>query len=334
MNILIRADGSLNIGLGHIFRCLTIANYFKKTYDDIQIYFITQSDPEVQNKLLRDYICIDPDEKLIVNDLVKTSDLFISDMLDTSNSYVSDIKMQNPLIKLVCIDNNTQLKYIESADVVFNANVFQKPKVKDNSFKYHLGPDYMILRDSFISNHLKIIDKTVNNLFISFGGSDEKGCTLKMLSALKTINKSFKISVIVGPMFQYLDELEKLTSKDDRIKIIREPKNIYELMDNADLAIISAGITLYEICCLGVPSIVIPQVKHQSDIAIEFANNKACINLGYNPKSMDIKKSVEKLISDFDLRNKLSTNGKEFVDGKGLKRFIEIVMDDLNAKTI
>jgi len=334
MNILIRADGSLNIGLGHIFRCLTIANHFKKTYDDIKIDFITQSDPEVQNKLLRDYKCINPNENLIVEDLVKKSDLFISDMLNTSNSYISDIKMQNPLIKLVCIDNNTQLKYIESADVVFNANVFHKPKIKDNNFKYYLGPDYMILRDSFIINHPRILDKAVNKLFISFGGSDGKGCTLNVLSALKTINKSFEINVIAGPMFQYQQELEKMADEDDRIKIILEPKNIYELMNNADLAIISAGITLYEICCLGVPSIVIPQVKHQSDIALEFAKKETCINLGYNPKSMDIKTNVEKLVSDNDLRNKLSTKGKEFVDGKGLKRFIDIIMDDLNAKTI
>lgn len=333
MNILIRADGSLKIGLGHIFRCLTIADYFTKTYKSIKIYFITLSDPELQNKLLRNYECIDPRKKFITNELIKKSDLLISDILDTPNNYINHIKKENPLIKIVCIDNNTELKHIESADIVFNANVFSKDGFNTET-QYYVGPDYMILRDDFFFNCPKPIHDDVENLFISFGGSDEKGCTLNVLNVLKTVKKPLKINVVVGPMFQYLTDLIKLAKEDERIKIIQEPENIYELMNNADLAIIAAGITLYEISSLGVPSIVIPQVKHQLNIAEEFAKNGVCINLGCNPTSTKIKTNLEKLITDKNLRNNISANGREFVDGKGLKRFIDIVKDGLNAKTI
>lgn len=331
MNILIRADGSLSIGLGHIFRCLTIANYFKKTYNNIEIYFLTQSSPEIQNKLLKDYVCIDPCDKSVVKNLVESSDIFISDMLDTNNILISNIKQMNPLIRVVCIDNNTELKYIESADVVFNANVFHNHV---NHNKYHIGSDYMILREYFFLNHHESVSEDVNNVFISFGGSDEKGSTINVLNAFKTIEKEIEINVIAGPMFQFQEDIKKIASEDRRIKIIHEPDNIYELMNNADLAIIAAGITLYEVSSLGVPSIVIPQVEHQSDIAHEFDKEEVCINLGYNPTSEDIKTNVEKIINDKTLRKRLSANGKLFVDGKGLQRFMNIVMDDLHAKEI
>jgi spore coat polysaccharide biosynthesis predicted glycosyltransferase SpsG len=334
VNIIIRADGSLNIGLGHIYRCLTISEYFNNNFTDIKIHFITQSSHEVINKLLKNYECIVPTEKHKVEELVKNSDIFISDILNTSNIYTSRIKQINPLIRVVCIDNNNELKTISSADVVFNANVFNKSDLKIGNTYYYNGPDYMILREYFFSNSLRRSNIDVKNIFVSFGGSDEKGFTLNVLDALKSMKTSFQINVIIGPMFQYLEKLENMVKEDDRIKIIQEPDNICKLMNSADLAIVSGGITLYEISSLGVPPIVIPQARHQFYIASEFTKNGACVNLGFNPSSEDIKTNIEKLIYDTKLRKKLSTKGRNFVDGKGLKRFIDIVTDGLNAKTI
>lgn len=335
MKILIRADGSLKIGLGHIFRCVTIAKKFKELSPKSEIYFVTNSDPKIKNDLLKDYVCLNPlkdQDKL--EDMIKSSDVFISDLLDTSNLYISQIKMLNPQIKVVCIDNNTNLKRIKSADIVFNANVFNRSNFVESGTNYYLGTKYMILREEFEHLREKRDVTKSQNVFISFGGSDEKGCTLKTLESLKNFKEELIFLVVIGPLFSFSKDLERIADLDKRIKIFKEPSNIYDLMGQASLAITAAGITLYELSTLGVPSIVIPQVDHQKIIAEAFAESGSCVNLGDKPSVQDISDNLRRLLLNESIRKALHKNSMKFVDGNGLKRFTKIILDDLNDSKI
>jgi spore coat polysaccharide biosynthesis predicted glycosyltransferase SpsG len=240
----------------------------------------------------------------------------------------------NPQIKTICIDNNTKFKKIKSADIVFNANVFDESELMEDGTKYYLGPDYMILREKFEFIKRKNDLKECKNVFISFGGADEKGCTINVLKSLKNLKNDLNFHVIVGPLFNYSEDLKRLANNDKRIKIFKQPGNIIELMEKSDLAITAAGITLYELSYLGIPSLVIPQVEHQKKIADAFAKKEACINLGDNPTVADISTNLKKLLSNESIRNVYHKNSMNFIDGNGLKRFFIIILDDLNDKKI
>lgn len=334
MKVIINADGGNKIGLGHIFRCSNIAHYIKSIYNNIDIYFITNSPPAITDTILKDFVCLNSiNNEYDIKGLIENSHLFLSDILDTSNLYVSRIRKFNPQIKIICIDNNTHFKKINAADVVINANVFSKSsKTNIDGTTYYLGPKYMILRNEFLKLRNNRKSKNLKRLFISFGGIDEQGITLKAIKSVLNLELDLKIDIVIGPLFNFQEELNKLINNNKKFKIYENPENIIEIMSSANLAIISAGITLYEICSLGIPSIVIPLVAHQSDIAKTFSENGACVNIGKDTDYKEISSSLNKLIKDKNQRDSLSTNARNFVDGKGLNRFIEIFEGVINEK--
>jgi spore coat polysaccharide biosynthesis predicted glycosyltransferase SpsG len=329
MKILLNANGSSTIGLGHVFRCLTIANEIKTIVPKSELFFIGNIESTLKENLLNDFTCLDPSiNKEQIIKLIKNADIFISDILNTPNDHISRIRTLNPLLKIICIDNNTHLKKINEADIVFNANLFNRINFINGDTKYYLGPKYMILRPDFRNKPpINFKNKTI---FICFGGADDKGYTLNAIKAIKNLEINMDINIIVGPLFRHIDELNQLINNPN-FHIFINPTNIIELMLKTSLAIVSAGIILYEVSALGIPSIVIPQVDHQSDIAEEFSKNRACINLGQNAEVRIISKNLTKLLSEEKLRKNISSNAKNFVDGKGLDRFIKIILEDSNV---
>ncbi len=328
MQILFTANGSVKMGLGHIFRCRTIADELIKINPNIKIFFISNANNKLKNTILKGYICLNPknDNDKIAN-LIKNSDMIISDILNTSNKYISQVKYINPDIKIVCIDNNTNLKLIKDADYVFNANIFNKENFTNNKTSYFLGPQYMILNKKI--KNLNNPNFNENKIFVCFGGSDAKRYTINTINALKQITPALDlhVDIVIGPLFENVPEIEKL-SEDTNICIHKNPNNIIKLMSRSFIAIISAGIILYEICAMGIPSLVIPQVEHQEKIAEEFSKNDACINLKSNASQMDVNENLKMLLKNQDMQIKLSKSAKNFVDGDGLNRFIEIILDD------
>jgi len=333
--IIIRADGSRDIGLGHIMRCLTLADGLKHKKPDADIMFISKYEDGRGILKSRDYKVVDTeaDEVLQIKRLADREALLITDFLDTDNAYISRIKGTTD-IRVIAIDNNTRLKVID-ADAVVNANVFDEGEIKSiGSTRYYLGPKYVILRKEFDTAHKegKELRDKVQRILVLSGGGDFAGgnLILNSIEALEKIHEGIHINVIVGPTFPYRDELNKLLSKTTRpFDVSFAPSNLIELMKNADIAITAAGIVLYELASLGIPSIAVPQItpntNHQEDIAENFGKCRACINLGKNPNNEQLYEATTMLMRDLSLRTQLSANGKALVDGRGLERAMTII---------
>lgn len=325
-SILFRADGNKKLGLGHIVRCLALADELKNNNPDLEVIFITKYEEGKKIIEEKNYAVIDTkDEFSQIRNFASEDTLLITDFLDTDNQYISEIKKIAGL-RVLSIDNNTKLKRID-ADIVINANVFDEGEKKIiGSTRYFLGPKYMILRKEF-EDALKQEKKMKDNaetILVMFGGTDPDGCTIKVVDALKNIH--VHINLIKGPAFSYNNKLNEVLSKTDgKFDLAVNPKNIIEIMKNADMAITAAGIALYELATLGIPSIVIPQAKHQEDIAEAFANFGACINLGVSPDSKLISESTMMLMENELLQEQLSEKAKIFVDGKGIERVIKLI---------
>jgi UDP-2,4-diacetamido-2,4,6-trideoxy-beta-L-altropyranose hydrolase len=333
-SILFRADGSKEIGMGHIVRCLALADELKNNNPDLEVVFITKY--EVGKRIIeeKDYnVILATDDGIIqIKNLADEDTLLITDFLDTDNQYISEIKKTAGL-GVISIDNNTKLKRID-ADIVINANVFDDGDKKViGSTRYFLGPKYMILREEFEVAHKekKKIKNKVETILVMFGGTDPGGYTIKVADALKNIHDGVHINLILGPAFSYSNKLDEVLSETNRkFDLLLSPKNLIEIMKNADIAITAAGIVLYELATLGIPSIVLPQAKHQEDIAKTFEKSRACVNIGIYPSGELIYNSTIRLMEDDPLRRQLSENAQQFVDGKGAERVIKLLKSEVS----
>ena len=95
---------------------------------------------------------------------------------------------------------------------------------------------------------------------------------------------------------------------------------------NSDIAIISGGVSVYEVAAVGTPAIVICQNKHEDTNAFE--DYGFVIKLGLeNQTEQIIKEKIEELIDEYELRKQLSKRSKELVDGNGAERVANLILN-------
>ena len=208
----------------------------------------------------------------------------------------------------------------KKADAVINA-LYPENKIIKN---HYFGHNYFCPRDEFLHTHKKTINKDVKNILITFGGTDLCNLTKKTLDSIYQLCKKndIDLKVILGLGYTKLDTLKKYND----VEIIQNVTNISEYMLKADIIFTSAGRTIYEIACLGIPAIVMAQNKRE--LTHFFASSEyGFINLGLgkNINNDIIERSLSDLIDNFEKRKKIHDLMLSFDLKNGKKRTIKII---------
>ena len=99
---------------------------------------------------------------------------------------------------------------------------------------------------------------------------------------------------------------------------------MHALMESVDLAITAGGQTLYELACVGTPSICIEVVDNQRDDIREFQKKGFLAYAGkwnhprLNARLLSNMRNFESL----SVRKSASLKGRKLVDGKGARRLV------------
>ncbi|WP_448552048.1 UDP-2,4-diacetamido-2,4,6-trideoxy-beta-L-altropyranose hydrolase [Thalassotalea montiporae] len=145
-----------------------------------------------------------------------------------------------------------------------------------------LGTDYAMLRPEFnvearfgLNQH-QLVDKRIaqlnanqeqRRLLIMFGGTDPDNLSLQTLKLLSAQSNRYYVDIILGSSAKHIEEVKDYCENHLQFTLHVAPKNIAQLMLNADLAIGAAGATSWERCALGLPSLLIVQARNQIEIA-------------------------------------------------------------------
>lgn len=255
--VFIRADGSAEIGLGHLVRCLALSHMLK---EDFSIHFFSKEIPDANIETILEQGFqinkINSEEDFLQQ--LSGREIVVLDSYEFDSAYQKKIKGIGS--KLVCIDDfHNQYFY---ADIVIN----HAPGVTKNDYdgepytKYLLGPEYVLLRPEFFENtsHEKIGNSgDIKSMFICFGGSDSKNLTAKVLSWLPSIN--YSVILVLGNSYNQHNELENVIEERKDLKITVKntlsAKEIKQELELADLAIVPASGIALETISLNIPLI-------------------------------------------------------------------------------
>jgi len=250
--ILIRTDGGVQIGHGHLVRCLALAQMLK---DDFEIIFYCKEIPETIVPELKD--C-----RIICNK-IETEDEFLRQLNDNTiavlDGYHFDIDFQKQIkstgSKLVCIDDLHDKEFV--ADLIIN----HAPGVKSEDYQaqsytqFAFGIEYAMIRPKFLEQ-AKISRKIekIDTAFICFGGSDTENLTHSTLEVVTKFEQLKTILVVTGSEYQFADSISTIVDTDNRVKhyhSVGEAKML-DLMLHAELAIVPASGISVEILHVGV----------------------------------------------------------------------------------
>ena len=109
-------------------------------------------------------------------------------------------------------------------------------------------------------------------------------------------------------------------------------RDIPGLMGWADLAISAAGSTCFELAHLGLPALLIVTADNQVLNSQGIASRGAAVHLGtigdLSPGAL--VETVERVLDDADLRDRMSDAGRRLVDGRGVERVAEALQQRLS----
>ena len=318
--ILFVVTGRKDIGLGHVFRSLQIANDILNH----RLIFLLEKGSElgfgiIKNKHYEVYI---QKHENLTDDIKKIKpDIVINDILDTNEAYMLELKKTD--IKTINFEDIGIGS--RSANLVFNALYPDKFIDAD----YYFGHEYFMARDEFLLSSKKQIEEKVSQVLITFGGTDPNNYTLKILDSIYEYcqNKQINIEVILG-----LGYTEKASlSKFKNVNILQDVKNISDYMLKADIIFSSAGRTVYEIACIGTPSIILSQNERENTHLFAREEN-GFVNLGLaiNYANDKLLKQFIQLSNDVELRKQKSALMLSRDVKKGRKRVIRIINDFIN----
>jgi len=306
--IYFRVDASADIGVGHVFRCLSLANYFSQI--GYQCSFICKYHVSAPFSLIesagyslyklpleKEFEASDEysewlgsseqwDAQSILNLNLPKANLLVVDHYGISAQWEAEVA--NLADKILVIDDlanrNHQCDYL--VDTAIGRTLEEYEALVSENCECLIGPNFSILKQEFTylrkhAEQKRIKQNKIEHVLVAMGGTDPKKLTLMALMAIEQLESYPKVTVILSSSCTWLDELKAHISSRQlnwvtlKIDIQDMPQEIL----NADFAIGAFGVGAIERCYLGLTSlncVVAENQTYQSQAMIEASLCLAC----------------------------------------------------------
>jgi len=311
MKILFRTDASVEIGSGHVVRCLTLADELREKKAICE--FVCR-DAEgnlinlIESKGYRVHLLpsISIEENKSINSAGASPYCWRSDAQETKymigidsfyewivvDHYALDEnweKLLRPFCnRLMVIDDLANRRH--DCDLLLDQNYY-----KNSSKRYQgllpsncttlFGPSYILLRNEFVDakNNLHSRDGIIKRVLIFFGSSDLSNETSKVLIAIKELAlEAIQVDVVVGTANPHRHKIEMYCNLISNVNYYCNVSNMAELILRADIGIGAGGSSIWERCYLGLSSITSVVASNQIETTKDVASLGAIDYVGYS----------------------------------------------------
>ena len=147
---------------------------------------------------------------------------------------------------------------------------------------------------------------------------------------LAKITIPFGARFVIGPGFRNPARMAReIESMRPNFEAVQGVSDLGSEFASADLALVSFGVTAYELGALGVPALYLALTDDQllSASAFERAGMGIRLGLGRVMRAEDIARAVWRLISDADRRRDMRAASLNTIDGKAGERIAQDLAD-------
>jgi UDP-2,4-diacetamido-2,4,6-trideoxy-beta-L-altropyranose hydrolase len=368
--IAFRVDASLQIGTGHVMRCLTLADALRergamctfvcRPHNGHLLALIAQRGhqcvalPELQEGSL-------PISNGTVHghwlgtdwetDAQETQQLLSiltgADPLDwlVIDHYALDARWEEALRpqakRIMVIDDLADRPH--ACDLLLDQNLGRKGEDYGGLLKGKpttlVGPQYALLRPEFADLRAESLARRQHNqqlrrLLISMGGVDKGNATGQVLAALQscTLPVDLQVTVVLGPYAPWLVQVQaQSTQMPSPTEVLVGVDNMAQLMADSDLAVGATGGTAWERCSLGLPSLVLVLAKNHLPGAVALQKAGAAVTTQTQQQIASFLKKFQAVDSSKELLANLSKAAAAVTDGKGCQRTVKHLLDSAHV---
>lgn len=333
MRVGIRVDANEIVATGHVMRCLAIGEELKKIGQDP--LFISADDVSRSQIEWKGYefVSLGSDWKHMEEEVEKLRmvvDEHNIRILLVDSYYVSKIYFEkiHTFAKVIYIDDFGKDVYDVDA-VVCYANYYKELGLEErysSKVKLLLGTDYTPLCSRFSALPPKEISLELKKMLVLSGGTDPYDFLWyfsKRIVESSLYEALEEIHVICGRYYKKYDELLEEFAENLKFHFHKAVEDMEKYMQSADVAVTAAGVTSYELCAAGVPTITYVMADNQQKNAKSFHGEgimECAGDLRYDAVLEGIIKLLDSKYRDFSYRNKVSEVMRKKVDGRGAWR--------------
>lgn len=303
IKVVFRCDGNSQIGLGHLSRCIALAEMLESEFN---IAFVLGHDssadiiPDRFDRLiLNQHIIFEKEVDFFYSQFDVNTTIFVLDGYQFDSAYV---KVLHSKYKLVFIDDLHSI-YID-ADIVLNhAGGLKVGDFKTSNFtKLLLGPNYAMLRASFFQKEDNI-SAAEFDVLVSFGGSDPLDYTGKILDVLP---QSLRKVVIIGN--SYLNAQKLILKEDGNTKFYKgiSAEEMANLMKKSASAVLSSSTISYEYLAVSSGKLYVVKTASNQEKLFNFLISsgsaeefKGEIKVGINSKKIIDNETPKRILNEF-----------------------------------
>lgn len=331
--VLVRADASLEIGSGHVMRCLTLAGQLRE--HGAEVVFVCRDLPGGMSEYLRAAgygVILLPGHETdasATSAALRTAFPGGADWLIVDH-YGLDIAWEQQLRpharKLMVIDDLADRRH--DCDLLLDQNYYRDLEHRyDGLVPPHcrklLGPAYLLLREEFkiARKRLRQRDGSVRNVLVFFGGSDPANETRKAVEAFGQLNlPEVAVQVVVGAANPNREVLEKMCGELSKMTFHCQVSNMAEMITRADLGIGAGGSSMWERCFLGLPTITVVFADNQQRTTEDVAATGAIKYLGWSDQLSPggYARTIAELVEDSESVRRIGAAALNLVSGPSM----------------
>lgn len=330
MNLLIRADASIQMGTGHVMRCLALAQAWIAEGGKVT-FLMCQGASKLEARLESEGIEIkhllaipgsmDDAQETAKTATVRGASWVVLDGYQFNGGYQRLLKDLG--LCLLCLDDYGHAEHYY-ADLVLNQNISACEEIYSNRESYTkllLGTKFSLLRQEFLSwrGWQRKSPTVAQKVLVTLGGADPDNVTLQVIQALQLIQiEGLEAIVVLGGSNPHYGQIQLATQASKiNITLHRNVTDMSELMAWADMAISAGGSTNWELALMGLPSLIISLADNQTPNAIEMGAQGIVSYLGWHQHitSTEIIRAIETMAYDRQRRERMSQEGQKLVDG-------------------
>jgi UDP-2,4-diacetamido-2,4,6-trideoxy-beta-L-altropyranose hydrolase len=304
MSAFFRVDAGNKIGLGHLIRCLSVAEILRKE-GVISFFFVLEGEPSALQLIKREnHEMISLVDNYDFFKYLNYDQLVILDGYKFDSTYEYEIKKR--VRRLVTIDDLHDRHFY--ADVVINhtpginADLYDK----ETYTRIFSGLNYGLLRNAFFRSERKNeAPIKLQRSLVCLGGSDPENQTEFILQFLKKELPDICIDVVIGSSYMHIETLNTVAKGLTLVKIHCDVDATYliSLIQKADFAVVSASTISLECLYLRIPLYLVKVAENQS------ANFSYLVNNGLAISYLDVSQYT------FEIGNAMLTKQKEYFVG-------------------
>lgn len=353
--VLFRVDASIAMGIGHVMRCLTLAD--RLTAAGAECWFVCRAHPGHLAALIRQRgyaVELLPAAQAEPTDDARNSDVYaswlgVSQQADADavvallaqrpadwvvvDHYALDAHWERQVQqdRRLCLVIDDLANRPHDCDLLLDQTLGQQAQqyrsLVPRRCRLLLGADYALLRPQFQQQRALALARRHQNrlqhLLISLGGSDPHNVTAMVLHSLLdcALPEALRITVVMGGQAPHLDSVRALAEQLPwSTEVQLGVEQMAPLMASADLAIGAAGTTSWERCCLGLPTVVIQMADNQAFSAQQLqAAGAALVVQNASAIGEQLPLALARLLSA-EARQVMARQAARLVDGLGANR--------------